>query len=162
MTALHPADSAVETTLIVQPPDSNFHGTLFGGRIMAWMDMAAAISASRHCRESCVTVAVDDLVFERAIRVGDVVIIRAQVNHTGRTSMEVGVKVFREHPKTREREHCLTGYFTFVSVDREGRPIPVPEVVPTSEDEHRRFQNAEERRQQRLERLSLRREAPEY
>ena len=70
MTALHPADSAVETTHIVQPPDSNFHGTLFGGRIMAWMDMAAAISASRHCRESCVTVAVDDLVFERAIRVG--------------------------------------------------------------------------------------------
>ena len=75
--------------------------------------------------------------------------------------MEVGVKVFREHPKTREREHCLTGYFTFVSVDREGRPIPVPAVVPTNEDEHRRFQNAEERRQQRLERLSLRREAPE-
>jgi len=157
MNDLHPTDSAVETTHIVQPPDSNFHGTLFGGRIMAWMDMAAAISASRHCRESCVTVAVDDLVFERAIRVGDVVMVRAQVNHTGRTSMEVGVKVFREHPKTREREHCLTGYFTFVSVDREGRPIPVPPVVPTTDDETRRFENAEARRKERLDRLTKRR-----
>jgi len=156
MQPVHAAASRVETTHMVQPPDTNHHGSAFGGMIMQWMDIAAAISAMRHCREPVVTVAVDDLHFARAIRLGDVVVINAQVNHTGKTSMEVGVRVERENQKTREREHCLTGYFTFVAVDSENRPIPVAPLETQSEEDRRRFEDAQRRRSERLERYKSR------
>ena len=150
MQPLCPADSEVETTHSVLPPDTNHHGTAFGGKIMQWMDITAGIAAVRHCREPVVTVAVDDMHFAQPIRLGDVVILKACVNHTGRTSMEVGVRVEREKIKTREREHCLTGYFTFVAVDTQSRPIPVPPIKTETDNEQRRFENAEARRQKRL------------
>ena len=156
MEAVHSAASRVETTHMVQPPDTNHHGSAFGGMIMQWMDIAAAISAMRHCREPVVTVAVDDLHFARSIRLGDVVVINAQVNHTGKTSMEVGVRVERENQKTREREHCLTGYFTFVAVDSDNRPIPVAPLKTEGEDDKRRFEDAERRRSERLNRYQSR------
>lgn len=159
MQAVASSASRVETTHIVQPPDTNHHGSAFGGMIMQWMDIAAAISAGRHCREPVVTAAVDDLHFARSIRLGDVVVIHAQVNHTGKTSMEVGVRVERENQKTRMREHCLTGYFTFVAVDSDNRPIPVPPIAPESEDDKRRFQDAEQRRSQRLTRYKSRKDS---
>ena len=152
MTARRPSDSAVETTHLVLPPDTNAHGTVFGGRIMQWMDIAAGISAGRHCGRGVVTAAVDELVFARPIRMGDVVIIKASVNHTGRTSMEVGVRVEREDPQTWVREHGLTAYFTFVAVGADGRPIAVPRASPQTEDEQRRFEAAATRREQRLAR----------
>ena len=150
MQSLAPSESEVETTYTVLPPDTNHHGTAFGGKIMQWMDITAGIAAVRHCREPVVTVAVDDMHFAQPIRLGDVVILKACVNHTGRTSMEVGVRVERENIKTREREHCLTGYFTFVAVDENSRPIPVPPLEPSNPNEKRRYANGESRRQQRL------------
>src|SRR4051812_414550 len=125
-----PMDSAIETAYTVLPGDTNTLGTAFGGKIMQWMDITAGIAAGRHIAGAAVTVAVDDLVFKRAIHMGDVVILRACVNYTGRTSMEVGVRVEREDLLTRNREHCLSGYFTFVGVDRAGTPIPIPAVEP--------------------------------
>ena len=146
-----PANSAVEATHLVLPSDTNVHGTAFGGRIMQWMDIAASISAGRHCGSDVVTAAVDDLHFTLPIRMGDVVVIRACVNYAGKTSMEVGVRVDREDAKTRHREHCLSGYFTFVALDDAGHPAQVPEVAPNSPDEARRFQAAIARRARRLD-----------
>ncbi len=145
------AESSVESTHMVLPSDTNAHGTAFGGIIMQWMDIAASISASRHAEGAVVTAAVDDLEFTRPIRMGDVVIIRARVNYTGRTSMEVGVRVEREDAQTRLREHCLTGYFTFVAVDGDGKPRQVSPVQPVNEDDHRRYVAAQRRRERRLD-----------
>ena len=88
-----PEQSAVETTHVVLPPDTNSHGTAFGGKIMQWMDIAAGIAAGRHAQGPVVTVSVDDLHFARPIKMGNIVCVRTQVNYTGRTSMEIGVRV---------------------------------------------------------------------
>ena len=149
--AKKPNDSAVNTTHVVLPPDTNSHGTAFGGRIMQWMDIAAGISAWRHCGGPVVTVAVDDLHFAEPIRLGDVVSIRAMVNHAGRSSMEVGIRVDREEAKSGIRHHCLTGYFIFVGVDDAGDPIPVAAIEPVTHDDKRRFKNAIRRRERRLQ-----------
>jgi acyl-CoA hydrolase len=149
--ARRPSDSAVEATHLVLPPDTNQHGTAFGGIIMQWMDVAAGIAGARHCRNGVVTAAVDDIVFRRPIHLGDVVVVKASVNFAGRTSLEVGVKVEREDT-TGTREHCLTGYFTMVSVDAQGRPVEVPELSPETEAEKRRCAAAVARRAARLER----------
>jgi len=150
MKATHtPADSAVQSTYLVLPSDINALGTAFGGRILQWMDIAAGISAWRHCGRPAVTVAVDQIHFARPIHVGDVVVIHAQVNHTGKTSLEVGVRVEREQAAPRSRQHCLSGYFLFVAVDKTGRPVPVPPLVPQTEEEKRRFAEAAARRKMR-------------
>ncbi len=150
--ARRPSESAVEATHLVLPPDTNQHGTAFGGIIMQWMDIAAGIAGSRHCRLPMVTAAVDSIAFNRPIRLGDVVIVKACVNFSGRTSLEVGVKVEREEQHSGRREHCLTGYFTMVAVDDQGCPIEVPPVAPESPDEKRRFAAARDRRAARLAR----------
>jgi acyl-CoA hydrolase len=148
--ARRPSDSAVEATHLVLPPDTNAHGTTFGGRIMQWMDIAAGIAANRHALCAAVTVAVDDMHFERPIHLGDIVTVRALVNHAGTSSMEVGVRVDREAPNTRNREHCVSAYFIFVAVDEHDRPTPVPAIEPTNAEEQRRFDNAVKRRARRL------------
>lgn len=136
---------------MVLPGDTNVHGTAFGGRIMQWMDIAAAICAGRHCGGPTVTVAVDDMYFARPIRMGDVVLLKACVNYTGRTSMEVGVRVDCEDPRTRQHVHALTGYFTFVAVDAAGQPMEVPAVQPQTGIEARRYEAAKQRRARRLQ-----------
>ncbi len=151
--ARRPSESAVEATHLVLPPDTNQHGTAFGGIIMQWMDVAAGIAGARHCRNAVVTAAVDDIVFRRPIHLGDVVLVKACVNYAGRTSLEVGVKVEREDT-TGRREHCLTGYFTMVAVDAQGRPVEVPPLAPESDAERRRHAAAVARRKARLERKS--------
>jgi acyl-CoA hydrolase len=145
-----PSESSVEATHLVLPPDTNIHGTMFGGRVMQWMDIAAGIAAGRHRGGAVVTAAVDELQFARPIRMADVVIIKAGVNYAARTSMEVGVRVEREETGTGVHEHCLTGYFTFVGIDDQGCPTPVPGVIPETDEEKRRYANAEERRARRL------------
>ena len=145
-----PSDSAVHATHLVLPPDTNPHGTAFGGRIMQWMDIAAGIAASRHCAGPVVTVAVDDLHFARPIRMGDVVMVSSRVNHAGTSSMEVGVRVDSEDAATRYSQHCLSGYFIFVAIDSNGMPVEVPPIEPESDAEKRQFENAIRRRQRRL------------
>jgi acyl-CoA hydrolase len=155
MSARRPSDSAVEATHMVLPSDTNPHGTAFGGIILQWMDIAAGIVGGRHCRNQVITVAIDEIVFKRPIHLGDVVVVRASVNFVGRTSLEVGVRVDREEVDTGIREHCLSGYFTMVSVDAHGQPIAAPALVAESEIEQRRFAAAQTRRAARLARRHL-------
>lgn len=147
----HPNQSGVITTHIVMPGDTNMHGTAFGGKIMQWMDIAASVAAGRHCGGASVTVSVDDLHFAKPIKMGDVVVLKACVNYAGRTSMEIGVRVEREDLKTRAFEHCLSGYFTFVAITEEGKPMPVPALHPQTPIEIKRFQAAQQRQARRIQ-----------
>jgi len=145
-------DSQVEMTQLVLPNDTNQLGNLLGGRLMEWMDIAAAISAQRHSNRVCVTAAVDDLVFHQPIRLGEVVTLRASVNRAFGTSMEVGVNVTSENQLTGDRKTANTAYLTFVAVDEGTMPVKAPPVVPETPDERRRFKEALERRNHRLAR----------
>ncbi|HBQ21074.1 MAG: hypothetical protein A2Z91_09495 [Deltaproteobacteria bacterium GWA2_38_16] len=144
-------ESAVEMTEIVMPQDTNTLGTIFGGKVMQWMDIAAAICGFRHCRTAVVTASVDTLSFHYAIKTGNIVSIKASVNYTANTSMEIGVCVYAEDPLSGEKKHASSAYFTFVAVDGKGRPIAVPKVIPETKDEKRRYREAQERRKIRLQ-----------
>ncbi len=143
------AASQVEMTEIVNPEDTNPLGTIFGGRVMALMDKAAAVASMRHCRKITVTASVDRVNFISPIRLGDIVILLASVNQAFRTSLEVGVKVFSEDPRTGERRHTCTAYLTFVALDDAGRPTQIAPLDPTTDDQRRRARQATERREAR-------------
>src|SRR5262249_19544084 len=125
-------------------------GILFGGVVLAWMDVAAGVAAIRHSGGAAVTASIDRVDFLEPIRLGDIVVVRAQVNWTGRTSMEVGVRVDTEHPSTGERRYTTRAYLTCVAVDEQGRPRAVPPIAPQSDEEKRRFQAAAARRDVRM------------
>lgn len=144
-------DSQVEMTEVVLPNDANVLGTLLGGRLMFWMDIAAAVAAFRHCNRVAVTASVDELNFHHPIKVGEVVTLRASVNRAFKTSMEVGVKITAENPLTGEVRHASTAYLTFVAIDEKGRPVPCPPIIPQTPEEIRRYEEAARRRQIRLE-----------
>ena len=145
-----PSASRVEMTEIVMPGQTNGGSILFGGVVLAWMDIAAGVAALRHARGLVVTAAIDRVEFLEPIHLNDIVTVRAQVNHAGRTSMEVGVRVETENPRTGERRYTTKAYLTFVAVDEAGRPRPVDPVEPETEEERRRFRDAAERRRARL------------
>lgn len=145
-----PRASRVETAQIVLPGLTNALGTIFGGILMQWVDVAAAIAASRHARGPVVTASMDRLHFMRPVRLGELVIVQAQVNFAARTSMEVGARVFAEDPVTRKRVQTTRAYLTMVAVDRRGRPRPVPAVAPENAEDRRRLRDAERRRSDRL------------
>ena len=157
MTALAPksrAASVTEMTEYVLPPHANVFGTVFGGQIMAWIDLCAAVCAQRHAGRPCVTAFVDDLLFKRPVRVGQVVLLRAQVQATFRTSMEIEVLVWGEDTLTGERwptVECLT---TFVALNDDRVPTPVPPLVHETDEERRGQELAEARRKARLARRS--------
>ncbi|MBJ92935.1 MAG: acyl-CoA thioesterase [Rickettsiales bacterium] len=131
-------------TQLVLPGDTNSLGTAFGGRIMAWLDIAAGISAGRHSAGPVVTASVDDLHFFMPIQKGDVVVLKAQVNYVGTTAMEVGVRVEGERWGG-ERYHALTAYTTFVALDDERRPRPVRGLLLETDEDRRRASDAAER-----------------
>jgi acyl-CoA hydrolase len=143
-------DSQVEMTQLVLPNDTNQLGNLLGGRLMEWMDIAAAISAQRHSNRICVTAGVDDLVFHQPIRLGEVVTLKALVNRVFGTSMEVGVHVSAENQLTGERKVANTAYLTFVAVGDDRHPVRIPPIIPQTSDEKRRYREALKRRNQRL------------
>lgn len=143
-------ETEVVNTFIVQPPQTNMYGTAFGGQIMAWMDEAAAIAALRFCKMPCVTVSVDRVQFTKPIKMGHILIMKARVNYTGRTSMEVGVRVCSEDPMTGVRQHALTGYLTFVAIDKKGKPTKIPKLETPSEKDVTQWLHAEKRREDRL------------
>lgn len=144
--------SKVEMTEIVFPNDANPHGNVMGGRVMHWVDICAAVAAGRHARTPVVTASADQIDFLRPVRVGGVLVLLASVNYAHRTSMEVGVKVFNEDRSSGQRSHVASAYLTFVSLDPDtSQPRPVPALVPESEDEKRRFQEAQRRRELRLQ-----------
>jgi acyl-CoA hydrolase len=144
-------DSQVQMVELVLPNDTNMLGNLLGGQLMHWIDIAAALAASRHCNNVAVTAAVDNLQFHKPIKLGDIIRLKASVNRAFKTSMEVGVKVEVENIKFGEVFHSNSAYLTFVNVDRDSnRPIPVPEVIPETDEEKRRFDEALKRRNQRV------------
>ncbi|HEY0970681.1 MAG TPA: acyl-CoA thioesterase [Gemmatimonadales bacterium] len=145
------SESQHETSEIMMPQDANILDHVFGGVILAMMDKCAAVAAIRHARRSCVTVSIDRVDFREPIHVGDLVVMKASVNFAGRTSMEVGVRVETEDMVSGVRRHTNSAYLTFVSVDRNGRPVEVPEVVPGTPEQRRRYAAAQERRRRRLE-----------
>ncbi|HSA59002.1 MAG TPA: acyl-CoA thioesterase [bacterium] len=142
--------SSAEFTHLVLPPDTNALGTIFGGRIMEWVDIAGSIVASRHCRQIVVTASMDALHFLAPVKLGDIVILKAAVNFTHRTSLEIGVRIESENPLTGERRHTSSAYLTFVALDAAGRPVAAPEVLPQTEDEKRRFEDAKKRYEYRV------------
>jgi acyl-CoA hydrolase len=146
-------DSMVERVEMVLPNDANPLGNMLGGRVMHLIDITAAIAAHRHSRSIVVTASIDEVDFHHPIKVGQLIVLKAAVNHTGRTSMEVGVKVFSEDTMTGARVHTSSAYLTFVALDPEGHPRPVPPVIPETEEEQRRYREAAHRRARRLERM---------
>jgi acyl-CoA hydrolase len=144
------SDSKVEMTEMVLPNDANRLGNLLGGRLMHMIDISAAIAASRHTHRVCVTASVDELHFHHPIKIGEVVILKASVNRAFHTSMEVGVRVLKEDLLTGKRTHTNSAYLTFVAIDDEGHPIPVPGIRPQTTEEQRRYRDATRRRRLRL------------
>jgi acyl-CoA hydrolase len=151
-------DSKSEMTEIVLPNDANPLNALLGGRLMHWIDMAAAMAAHRHSRQYVVTASIDHLDFLVPVRVGDIVILRSSVNRVYRTSMEVGVKVWVENYHTESNQHVSSAYLTFVAVDAGGRRLPVAPVIPETDEEKRRYEDALRRRELRRSELARRKQ----
>ena len=144
------AATRVETAQAVLPGHTNSMGTLFGGMVMQWIDVAAAIAAARHARGPVVTASMDRLHFLRPVRVEEFVIVRAEVSFAAHTSMEVEVDVLSENPWTGERAATTHALLTFVAIDEQGRPRRVPVLETETAHERRRFRAAARRRAARL------------
>ena len=151
-------ESASEMTEIVLPNDANVLNALLGGRLMHWIDLAGAMAAHRHSRQHVVTASIDHLDFLVPVRVGDFVILRSSVNRVFHTSMEVGVKVWVENYRAEESRHVSSAYLTFVAVDVAGNRLPVPPVIPETEEEKRRYDGAARRREMRRAESARRKE----
>jgi len=146
----NPAASFVQMTEMVLPNDTNTLGNLMGGRMMHFMDIAAAMSAMKFCNRVVVTASADNLSFKKQIKLGMAVTLTAKVSRSFNSSMEVHVIAVAEDLILQQVEKSNEAYFTFVAVDQSGRPIDVPECVPETEEEHRHFAGALRRRQLRL------------
>jgi acyl-CoA hydrolase len=140
-------ESQSEMSEIVLPNDANLLGSLLGGRLMHWIDMAGALAAHRHARSYVVTASVDHIDFLVPVHVGSWVVLRSSVNRVFRTSMEVGVKVWVENYIQGKRLHVASAHLTFVAVDGKGGRLPVPGVIPETEEQKRRFDDAGRRRE---------------
>lgn len=145
------SESRTTMTEVVLPNDANTHGNLLGGKVMHLMDMAGAIAAFRHSRKPVVTVLVDSVQFLHPIKVGQLILVQAVVTRSFRTSMEVEVHVFSEDPLTGEHRRTSQAFLTFVALDESGKPTPVEPLVPETEEEKHRYDEALRRRERRLE-----------
>jgi acyl-CoA hydrolase len=150
MQGRHPRESEAVMSELMMPQHANIMGNVFGGVLLSLVDRAAAVAAIRHARRPCVTVSVDKVNFREPIRVGELVTALARVNFTGRSSMEIGVKVIAENVLTGEQRHTNSCYLTYVALDDHGAPMQVPPVVPETQDEKRRYDRAAKRRATRV------------
>jgi len=135
---------------LVLPNDTNIFGNLMGGRLMYWMDIAAGIAAGKHCNAPSMTASVDNLSFKNPIKLGNTVHIQAKVSRAFNTSMEIHLKVWGEDSQQQYRYESNEAYFTFVALDPNGKPRPVPELIPESDEEKKVYDGALRRRQLRL------------
>ena len=153
------AESQAERSEIIFPGDTNSLGNLFGGKLMQFVDLVGAVAAYRHARAMLVvTASMEHLDFVAPVHVGDLLILKASVNRAFRTSMEVGVKAMVEDPKTRALRHVCSAYVTYVAVDQNGQPVPVPPIVPETEHQKRRFDDASRRREGRADEVARKRD----
>jgi acyl-CoA hydrolase len=152
-------DSQSEMAEIVLPNDANPLGALLGGRLMHWIDLAGALAAHRHSRNYVVTASVDHIDFLVPVKVGDLVILRSSVNRVFHTSMEVGVKVFVENYLADSAHHVSSAYLTFVAIDGAGHHLKVAGVIPETDEQRRRYDDAGRRREIRRVELERRRRA---
>ena len=143
-------ESISEYSEFALPTDANLLGNVLGGKVMHLVDLAGALAAVRHSRCLVVTASVDQMTFLHPVHIGQLIILRSSVNRVFRTSMEVGVRVEVEDLLTRHRKHTSSAYLTFVAVDEQGQRVPIAPVIPESDDEKRRFAEAETRRTYRL------------
>ena len=143
-------ESASEYSEIALPNDANGFGNVLGGKVMHLVDLAAAMAGIRHAHQLVVTASVDSLHFLHPVHIGELLMLRSSVNRVFRSSMEIGVKVVTEKLMTGVRLHTCSAYLTFVAIDREGKAISIPPVIPETEDEKRRYREAGERREYRL------------
>ena len=146
-------ESNITMTELVLPNHTNQLGNLLGGQLMHWIDICAALSAAKHNNRICVTASVDKIDFHHPVKLGDAVTLIASVNRVFNTSMEIGVKVYADCFRKGTRVHANTAYLTFVAVNEEGSPVKALPVIPETEDEKQRFDEALERRNNRLKLL---------
>lgn len=142
--------SRVFLAQLMQPSHANNLGNVHGGWIMKLMDEAGALACMRHAERRVVTVAVDQLIFKEPIRLGDLVMLTAEVSYVGRTSLEAQVDVVAENPVTGRKVHANTAYFVYVALDDDGKPTPVPPLLLTTEEEKKRFEDGRKRQARRL------------
>jgi acyl-CoA hydrolase len=138
---------------LILPNDTNLLGNVLGGRVMHLMDMCAAMSAYKHARTAVVTASVDRLDFLAPAKMGEIMILKSSVNYTGKSSMEVGVRIESENPKTGDIYHTSSAYLTFVSLNENGKPQRVDNINPENDNEIRRFNEGKIRHEERKERL---------
>lgn len=148
------SQSRTVQTHLVLPPDTNHHGTIFGGRVLAYIDEIGAITAMKHCNMPAVTASIDSVDFLSSARVGDVLEMTAIVTSTGRTSMEVYVRVESKNLLTGETRLTTESFLTFVAVEN-GKPMPVPGIVPETEMEKMLFESGPARREHRKQRIKM-------
>jgi len=149
--------SALEIARLMMPMDANTQGNVYGGSILRLVDEIAGVVAARHARCNVVTASLDRMDFLSPVYLGNLLILKASVNYVGHTSMEVGVKIETEDLRTGQRLHTGTAYLTFVALDGNGKPKPIPKVIPETALEKERFREGKLRREQRLEDLERRR-----
>ena len=142
--------SHISIAQLMHPEHANILGNVHGGWIMKLVDEAGALACMRHAQKRVVTVAIDSMVFRQPIRIGDLIILNAEVTYAGRTSMEVEVQVQAENPITGERTHTNTAYLVYVALDDDGKPVPVPALKAETEEEKQKMEQANERQQRRL------------
>jgi acyl-CoA hydrolase len=143
-------ESRSDYSEICLPNSTNLLGNMLGGHVMHLVDLCGALAGMRHARGTVVTASVDQMTFLHPVHLGDLVILKSQVNRVFRTSMEVGVKVWVENLHTTELRHISSAYLTFVALDREGKRVPLPPVIPETNEDKRRYNEAAERRAYRL------------
>jgi acyl-CoA hydrolase len=144
-------ESISEYSELALPNDANGLGNVLGGKVMHLVDLAAALAALRHARRPVVTASVDYMNFLHPVKIGQLILLRSSVNRVFRSSMEIGVKVWVENLQTGAVRHTSSAYLTFVALDAIGQTVPIPPVIPETEDEKRRYEEAARRRDYRLE-----------
>jgi len=147
--AKYPEESATAMVEVVLPNDTNLLGNVLGGRVMHWIDIAGAVAARRHSRRPVVTASMDVLTFKHPIKLGEVAILEATIIYVGKSSMDVEVRVFSENQVTGEKKQTSNANLTFVALDDNGNPTPVPKLKVRTEEQRRKLEEAKKRRETR-------------